>query len=290
MHLHAAYLGPVTVGCLSFGADVRLDCGELETGYEVNIPISGRLESACGAEEVVAAPGGGTVYTPEGNTTITHWSADCALYGIKFQRHHLESELERLLQRPICSPIRFSPSLDVSREPGLGWVRLVRTLTAQLGDVDGLLQHNLLAEQFCTTLTAGFLLATRHNYRQELTDSWFPARPKTIRRAVEALESRPDEPWSVADIAELTGNSVRRVQEGFQQHMGTSPMSYLREVRLKRAHEDLGRAQELDLTVADVAYRWGFTHLGRFAAAYRRKYGVTPSYTLSTDRGPRERH
>jgi AraC-like DNA-binding protein len=29
-----------------------------------------------------------------------------------------------------------------------------------------------------------------------------------------------------------------------------------------------------------VAMRWGFTHLGRFAGAYRDRYGVTPSQTL----------
>lgn len=34
------------------------------------------------------------------------------------------------------------------------------------------------------------------------------------------------------------------------------------------------------LTVADVAMRWGLMHTGRFAAAYRRTYGESPSETL----------
>jgi AraC-like DNA-binding protein len=34
------------------------------------------------------------------------------------------------------------------------------------------------------------------------------------------------------------------------------------------------------VTVADVAFRWGFNHLGRFAAFYRTRYGVPPSRTL----------
>ncbi|WP_278258467.1 helix-turn-helix domain-containing protein [Nocardioides convexus] len=33
-------------------------------------------------------------------------------------------------------------------------------------------------------------------------------------------------------------------------------------------------------TVGEAASRWGFTHLGRFAAAYRGRYGVAPSDTL----------
>ena len=33
-------------------------------------------------------------------------------------------------------------------------------------------------------------------------------------------------------------------------------------------------------SVAAVAARWGFTHLGRFAIEYRRRFGVHPSQTL----------
>ncbi len=35
------------------------------------------------------------------------------------------------------------------------------------------------------------------------------------------------------------------------------------------------------ITVADVAFRWGgFGHPGRFAAAFRKRYGVTPTEVL----------
>jgi AraC-like DNA-binding protein len=34
------------------------------------------------------------------------------------------------------------------------------------------------------------------------------------------------------------------------------------------------------VSVAEVAARWGFSHLGRFAAAYRKRYGESPSHTL----------
>jgi AraC-like DNA-binding protein len=34
------------------------------------------------------------------------------------------------------------------------------------------------------------------------------------------------------------------------------------------------------MTVAAVAHRWGFAHLGRFASAYRCRFGEPPSDTL----------
>jgi AraC-like DNA-binding protein len=57
-------------------------------------------------------------------------------------------------------------------------------------------------------------------------------------------------------------------------------MVYLREVRLNRVHDELLSAAPDDVTVSVVASRWGFLHHGRFAEAYRRKFGCSPSATL----------
>ena len=51
-------------------------------------------------------------------------------------------------------------------------------------------------------------------------------------------------------------------------------MQYVTEVRLTRAHCDL---RDSHLTVADVSARWGFSSPSRFAAAYAKRYGTTPS-------------
>jgi len=89
------------------------------------------------------------------------------------------------------------------------------------------------------------------------------------------MHEGPDRPHTSASLAALAGVSVRTLQDGFRQHVGVPPMVYLRRLRLTRAHDDLrtGRAA----TVAEAAQKWGFSHLGRFAAAYRAKYGALPS-------------
>ena len=81
-------------------------------------------------------------------------------------------------------------------------------------------------------------------------------------------------------LARLADVSVRALQAIFQRHTGLAPMAYLRRLRLDRAHADLLRARPGETTVALVAHRWGLGHLGRFAAAYRERYGVSPSETL----------
>ena len=57
--------------------------------------------------------------------------------------------------------------------------------------------------------------------------------------------------------------------------------AHLRSLRMQRAHRDLQIAEPSEGTsVAAVAARWGFTHLGRFAIEYRRRFGINPSQTL----------
>lgn len=74
--------------------------------------------------------------------------------------------------------------------------------------------------------------------------------------------------------------SVRSLQESFRRSLDTTPMASLRGIRLEKVHRELSAAEPGTTTVTDVATRWCFLHLGRFAAAYARAYGEHPSETL----------
>ena len=89
----------------------------------------------------------------------------------------------------------------------------------------------------------------------------------------------PDGQVPSIDLAEIAGVSVRRLQQAFREHLGTTPFAHLHDLRLDRIHDDLvhGRGG----TVTEVALSWGITHLGRFAAAYRERFGELPSQTLA---------
>ncbi|GCD44731.1 AraC family transcriptional regulator [Streptomyces paromomycinus] len=108
------------------------------------------------------------------------------------------------------------------------------------------------------------------------------AHPATLRRAVTFIEDHADADISAADIAAAARVSIRALQLTFRRHLGTTPVSYLRRVRLAHAHRDLLAAGPgTDATVTVIAARWGFLHPGRFAADYRRAYGRSPRETLS---------
>jgi AraC-like DNA-binding protein len=103
----------------------------------------------------------------------------------------------------------------------------------------------------------------------------------TARRAIAFLEANPDLDLGVVEIAQACNVSVRTLQVAFRRHLETTPMTYLRRVRLDRIHADLRAAEQGDgQTVAQVAARWGFADLGRLAGHYRERFGESPSVTL----------
>ena len=55
-------------------------------------------------------------------------------------------------------------------------------------------------------------------------------------------------------------------------------MRYLHDARFARVREDLLRADTAE-SVTQIAMKWGFRHLGRFAVGYRNRFGKTPSQT-----------
>lgn len=283
MSLSAVSLGCVSAGLLGYAGEVRIDTGELETGYEVNVPLHGHLRTWTGHAEVCAGPGLAAVYRPDGRTTLHGWAGGGRLFGLKIERRALEETLAELTDRPVRSIVPVGPSLDLTAGPGRQWWGLTRTLVDLAQDPGGPLGRPLVALPLARTVIAAFLHAADHPYRDLLARRPAAPRPATVHEAIDLLEAEPGHPWTVTELARRVGVSTRGLQAGFARHVGVAPMAYLRQVRLGRAHADLRAADPARCSVADVAARWGFVHLGRFAAAYRERYGCPPSHTARGD-------
>ncbi|MEU3839513.1 helix-turn-helix transcriptional regulator [Streptomyces sp. NPDC028635] len=152
---------------------------------------------------------------------------------------------------------------------------------------DHVLADPAVAAQPLIASTSGQLLAasvlaafpnTAHTdpTAQDRTD----AHSATLRRAVAHIEDHAHQPLTVAEIAAAAHVTVRALQYAFRRHLDTTPLGYLRRVRLAHVHQELRAADPAETTVGDIAARWGFAHPGRFAALYREAYGTSPSSTL----------
>ncbi|MET7390343.1 AraC family transcriptional regulator [Streptomyces sp. NPDC005529] len=274
-----ATLGPLTLGRLSFGAEVSVQFGELGA-YHVDIPLDGHLAWRQGTHtDAVATTANAAVFQPHGNTALDRVSTDCSMLAVKIDSKALNDQLECLLGRPLRTPVALTPELDVAHGAGLSWVRMIRAVFDEM-QAGGLLTRPMVARPLQEALLTGLLLATGHRYRDELDRPQPVLRPGPVKRAVEAIHDMPQHPFTVRELAVVAGVSVRRLQEAFQQYVGMSPLAYLTDVRLTRAHDELRRSAPGEVNVSEVAHRWSFDHLGRFASRYRARFGEFPSQTL----------
>jgi len=94
-----------------------------------------------------------------------------------------------------------------------------------------------------------------------------------IHYAADILRSRLEDPPCQTELAQQVGLSDRTLRRGFQALFCTTVWGYLTEQRLLQAEHLLRHG---NLTVAEVVYRSGYSNQGHFAAAFKRKFGMTP--------------
>jgi AraC-like DNA-binding protein len=102
---------------------------------------------------------------------------------------------------------------------------------------------------------------------------------RLVEHAIDLAHENAQEIHSVAELSKESGASIRTLRRGFQERFGVSPKTYLLAQRLGGARRDL-RSENQRPLVTDVANRWGFWHMGQFAADYRTMFGELPSETL----------
>src|ERR1700760_993787 len=105
------------------------------------------------------------------------------------------------------------------------------------------------------------------------------ALPVDLIRALEWLRAHLSEPVQLNSLAAISGTPPRTLERHFRMFLGTTPLGWVRRMRLARARQALLHAGAED-TVTDIALSNGFAQLGRFAAEYRHAFGELPSKTI----------
>ena len=272
-------IGPIAFAEILVHSDVSMNRTELCDAFRVVMPVSGSVE--CVHRGVSVRPGrGGAVICAPGGSSQTRWGAGSRMLTLLMDRSAVNDALSDALGRQVTSQIDFTPVMTTTAVSTQSWINMLALLRQQGFRPGSLLNEPLVGLPFVDSLVRGFLFTAEHSLRDALSKGEALAAPRAIRTAVENIEENAHLPLTLSAIAARSSVSVRSLQLGFQRHLDTSPMTYLREVRLRRAHRALLEADPSMTTVASVARRWGFNHPGRFAAAYTGRYRETPAETL----------
>jgi transcriptional regulator GlxA family with amidase domain len=101
-----------------------------------------------------------------------------------------------------------------------------------------------------------------------------------MRRFWRVVEENPEQPLYIPEICKAIRVPDRTLRLCCQEHLGMGPKRYLMLRRMHLARRALRRAVPDTTSVTDVATRYGFWQLGRFAVEYQSLFGESPSATL----------
>jgi AraC family ethanolamine operon transcriptional activator len=200
-----------------------------------------------------------------------------SLMAVVVEADLLQPLWQRMYQKPLAAWLEHQLVVPARPVAAQALRRLHTELMARLLDPAAAWQDETALRQVRDTLLIEWLevIPERVDVSRLPTTT---ARRQWVNRACELMLAQPDEPLSMLALCSRLGVSRRKLNYCFQDVLGTSPMQYLRVVRLNGVRRELrsGTAR----AVQEAAARWGFFHMGQFSTDYKRQFAELPSATL----------
>ena len=187
----------------------------------------------------------------------------------------------RDLQRP-TTPLLIRPrAADLDRLLRLhGRVgRLIETRPAAIShpEVGRSLDHELLQALVACLADGEARRASRITLEHEAV----------LARLEAVLANCPDKVIPIPELCRTLNVLERTLRNCCAKLLGFGPRAYMNLRRLKLARVAILQADPVTTEVREIAKRFGFKEMGRFAAVYRASFGETPSRTLRRANFPR---
>lgn len=278
--LHGIRLRDISLLYVDLTVSATLDIPAVGPSFAVHMPTNGRAVCHARGRTFEANTIRSVVSSP-GLPLQMRFDHDSPQVVVRIEQEALELHLTRLLGSSLTKPIEFEPEMDLTTDAAMRWHGAIQLLHTEVFYEGSMVQHGHGIGPMEELVMSTLLLLQPSNYRAQLVRPSAQPGRRVVRAALDYIEAHLRERVTMSDIAKNVHMSVRAIQQGFREELGTSPTVYLRERRLERAREDLTDATVSDgVTVTDVAERWGFNHLGSFAVLYRKRWGESPSETL----------
>ncbi len=194
-------------------------------------------------------------------------SRDCVLVSVKFSQHLFEETL------PVPIHPAFSCNSAVQETPAA--FNELRRLIAEIVRNNDKQESGFELRNWAYTYELMDVLY--NNFRREDdSKSGVMARrhAERMEKISNIIEDRYNQELTLSDIASELYLSVPYLSRFFENHFGTTFLSYLTDVRLNHA---VFLLETTDLTIEDVSGKSGFPNSHSFVQSFKRKYDTLPS-------------
>lgn len=267
--------GNLAICRLEYSEAVQIEPDCLEQFYLIQIPTQGYAEIEFAKQKFISYTQVASIISPEHPLNM-RWQAASPQLMLKIAKADLIQHCRQHLPDLDFKVPYFEPKLDFSNASGLYFLQLFRNMVDALSNQQHPLQHPLAFKQFESNLYNALIYGQPNNVLKQIEQTkTHTLAPFFIKRTEAYIRENLHEALNVEQIAEHAGVSVRTLFNGFKSFLNITPMAYLKNIRFEQAYLDLQQNEHLSVT--DVAFKWGFTHLGRFAQEYKQRYGELPS-------------
>ncbi|WP_413763635.1 AraC family transcriptional regulator [Variovorax sp. Varisp41] len=277
-----AELSALSLCILRYGCDVDIEPDALGNFVLVQMPLRGHADIHHAGGSLQIHPGQGAVISAHKPVRL-RWHADCEQLMLKIELSRLQEVARHafpLRGADAVGEIDFEMPFRLDDTAGTQWRCMVASL-ASLLPAAGDAGYDARWLSHCEDNLMLYLLCHRPNSVRERHDEARhgseAASLRQLRRAEEFMQERLDTPLSLEEVARAAGLTRRGLALLFRRYRELSPGEVLRNMRLDAAHAQLARHDGASVT--EVALNCGFSHLSRFAACYRERFGHLPRET-----------
>ena len=250
-----------------------------EDFYHLVIPRTAAGEARSGTRRTSVEAGRSAFILPPWTDHATHQAAGWSDVSVAFRRDELERQWESLSGRKLTGQIEFPLGVDLRSPAGARLERMVGFAMRECSRSGGAMHSPSARSILIDAIYANFLTLP---YSHIVPAAPIDAGLRVVRSAEEYMASRLGDALRMGAVAAHVGVSIRTLQESFRHRRRYGPQEFLTQRRLETAHTMLRTAEGMSVT--SIALQCGFAHSSHFGAAYRRRYGETPSGTRDAAR------
>ena len=190
----------------------------------------------------------------------------------------LERALEGMLDNRLRERLAFKPGIDWTSGLAASLKGQIDFLMGEMKRRDGVADNPVALASLIDLVMSLVLRGIPHNYLERLGSGRFGAVPAYVRRAEDFMRANAAVPIRMEQVAAAAGCSVRTLDAVFRRFRDTTPLAALHAIRLEQVRAELSHSAK-SASVGEISRCYGFTNAGRFAAAYRRRFGESPVET-----------
>lgn len=248
----------------------------------IALPIAGTLECITERKHLLAAPMQAIVLSPSNSCTF-NWARNSQIVLLHFRAELLQELVDDLPNDLGGLLLRFEDVFNLNNSKYSNLLKIIQAFSQEvMDDPERMRESRVIKPWLMVMLTS---LARLHlNKNKRSPKASFELSPYYVKRAINYIHDHLNGELTRDHIVSASGVAQRSLHNSFKKCYGVGPMTYYRNARLGHAHDELLKSTPCEISVNEVAHKWGFHNQSRFAASYRKLFGELPSETLNKAR------